>query len=119
MIDTGSWTVSGADLIVKFDPKALEVTSKDLTKGTIFDDYPLIAVDADKGIISISGVASSNSGFKGSGQFALLNLKTKLVGKTVLTADFKKDSTAYTNLVEVKTAKNILEQVDNLEINIQ
>ncbi|MBI2314536.1 hypothetical protein HYU93_00530 [Candidatus Daviesbacteria bacterium] len=119
MIDTGSWTVSGVDLVVKFDPKALEVTSKDLTKGTLFDDYPLIAADADKGIISISGVSNSKNGFKGLGQFALLNLKANLVGKTVLTVDFKKDSTAYTNLVEMKTAKNILEKVDNLEINIQ
>lgn len=119
LVDTGSQAVSGADLIIRFDPKLLEVTSKDLIKGKVFDDYPLISADAKTGVISISGISNGKDGFKGAGQFATLNLRAKAVGKTFLTIDFQKSSTKDSTLVEMRTAKNILELVDNLEINIQ
>lgn len=119
IIDSGSHQISGADLIVQYDPKVLEVTPADLIKGKIFDQYPLAAVDASKGIVSISGVSSPKSNFNGTGQFALINLKAKTKGKTSLTVNFKKGSTISSNLAEIATATNVLEQVDNLELNIQ
>lgn len=119
IIDTGSNTISGADLIVRFDPKILEATPEDLVRGKIFDGYPVMSVDAKKGLISISGINSLKNGFKGSGQFALINLKAKAQGKTTLTIDFKKGSTTDSNLVEVNSSKDVLESVDNLELNIQ
>ncbi|MBI4035998.1 hypothetical protein HY383_03535 [Candidatus Daviesbacteria bacterium] len=119
VVDTGEKAVSGADLIVRFDLKVLEASGTAIIKGKIFDEYPLASVDVKNGLISISGISSLNKSFKGSGQFALINFKAKIPGKTSLTVDFKKGSTTASNLVEAATSKNILEQVDNLELEIR
>ncbi len=119
LVDTGSYSVSGIDLIVHFDPKVLEAASGSLVKGKILDEYPYLSVDSKKGLISISGISSSKNNFTGTGQFALINFKSKLPGKTSLSIDFKPGSTTASNLVDVATSKNILEQVNNLELNIQ
>lgn len=119
MIDTGGRGVNGVDLIVQYDPKILEATSGGLIKGKIFDEYPLLAVDAKKGVISVSGISNIKSSFTGKGQFAILNFKAKLPGKTPLVINFRKGSTTASNLVEASTAKNILDEVNNLDLRIQ
>lgn len=119
MIDTGSHTVDGVDLVVSFDPKILEVASGGLVKGSIFDEYPLMSLDPKKGLLSISGVSNFKNSFKGTGQFATINLRAKVPAKTSLTIDFNKGSTTDSNLVETATSKDILEDVSNLELNIR
>lgn len=116
-INTTGHEVSGADVIIQFDPKFLEVGN--LVKGNIFDQYPLLTADSKKGRISISGISDLKKGFTGQGLFATINLKAKVPGKTSLMINFKKGLTTQSNLVESTTSKNILEQVDNLEMNIQ
>lgn len=119
MIDSGGHSLDGADLIIRFDPKALEATPGSLIAGSIFDEYPLLSVDAKAGIISASGVSSLRPGFKDVGQFIIVGFKAKVKGNTSLTIDFTKDSTSDSNLVEKGTSKDILESVDNLDIDIQ
>lgn len=119
MIDTGGSKVSGADLIVSFDPKLLEATSGGVIAGTIFDEYPLKSVDKAKGIIAISGISSLGNSFIGRGLFATLNLRAKEAGVTSLGIDFTKGQTSESNLVENTTSEDILKSVDNLKINIQ
>lgn len=121
-INTGRHDISGADLIVSYNPQILEASSSDLIKGNIFDEYPLISADQSKGIVSISGIAGVNNrtgGFKGSGEFAVINFKAKKPGSAVLAVSFQKGSTTESNLVEAGTSQNILEAVDNLEIEVQ
>lgn len=120
-VDTGSQIVDGADVIIHYDPKVLEASSGGLIKGSIFEEYPGMTVDTSKGLISISGISSLQSGFKGTGQFAAINFKAKgVAGKTELTIDFKgKGTTTDSNLVGAETSKDILEQVDNLELLVQ
>lgn len=118
-IDSGSRMLDGADVIIKFDPKVLEATSGALQKGEIFDEYPLLSADMKNGLISVSGVNSKSGGFKGAGQFLIVNFKAKAKGETSLTVDFAKDVTSDSNLVEAATSKDILESVDNLSLQIQ
>lgn len=118
-IDTGGNKITGVDLIVKYDPKALEASSAGLITGQIFDEYPLKSVDSDKGLISISGLSSAKTSFLGSGQFARINFKPKVPGKTAVTVDFQKGSTTDSNMVEVTESKDILENITNLELSIQ
>lgn len=119
-IDTGGQTIDGADLIIQYDPKILEASSAGLTKGGIFEEYPIVSVDTSKGLISISGISSLQNGFKGVGQFANINLRAKVTGRTSLTIDFKgKGATIDSNLVEANASKDILEKVDNLELTVQ
>lgn len=119
LVDTGDHQVAGVDLIVHFDPKILEATSADLVKGKIFDDYPAVSVDANKGLISISGIASLQNNFKGKGLFATLNLKAKAAGKASVTIDFQKGSTTDSNLVEASSSQDVLERVVNLELVVK
>lgn len=118
VVGTGGHTIDGVDLVVRYNPKVLEATQGGLIKGKILSEYPLVSLDAGKGLISISGISSLNKGFIGTGQFATLNFKAKAVGAAPLTIDFTKDSTTDSNLVETGTSKDILEIVDNLELNI-
>ncbi len=120
IIDTGSKVIDGVDLLIHYDPKILEASSGGLIKGHILEEYPTMTVDANKGLISISGISGLQNGFKGTGQFATINLKAKIAGKSSLTIDFKdKGSTTDSNLVETGTSKDILEQVVNLELVVQ
>lgn len=119
LIDSGNKNLTGVDLIVKFDPKVLEATPGGLIKGKILDEYPLMTVDQNKGIISISGVSNTENGFKGTGLFATINFKAKTPGQTLVTIDFQKGLSTDSNLVETSTSGDILEQVNNLELEIK
>ena len=119
MVESGGHDLDGVDLIISFDPKILEASAGGIIKGSIFDEYPLQSVDSKKGLIAISGISSLKNSFKGTGQFATINLKAKAPGKTVLTVDFAKGSTSDSNLVETGSAKDILEAVDNLELTVR
>lgn len=118
-IDIGPKEISGADVIVSFDPNVLEVVPNGITKGRIFNEYPLLAQDAKKGKVSVSGISTLKNVFSGTGQFATINFKAKAPGKTSLVVNFQKGSTTESNLVEAASAKNILETVTNLDLEVQ
>lgn len=118
-IDSRAHLISGADLIVNFDPKVIEVTPEAIIKGSFFSEYPMLAVDKNKGMIAISGVTKFAGGIKGVGLFARLNLKAKTPGKVSLTIAFNKGSTTDSNLVAANTSEDILESVGNLDLIIQ
>lgn len=119
-LDTGLQEIDGVDVIIHYDPKVLEATSGGLLKGNLLEEYPTMIVDAGKGLVSISGISNLQNGFKGIGQFATINFKAKAAGKTPVTIDFNgKGSTIDSNLVEVGTSKDTLEQVVNLELIVQ
>lgn len=118
-VDTAGRLIDGVDFILQYDPKILEVKDQDIIKGTLFDDYPLAAVDSSRGLVTMSGISNAQNGILVSGQFVTINFKAKARGKTALTIDFQKDTTIHSNLVEASTLSNVLGQVNNLEINIQ
>ncbi|MCR4305818.1 MAG: cohesin domain-containing protein [Candidatus Daviesbacteria bacterium] len=119
MIDAGSKTISGVDLIIQYDPKILEVTKEDLIPGRVMDEYPLRSVDPNKGLVAVSGISSLGNGFSGAGEFAILNFKAKTQGRASLVINFEKGSTVASNLVKADTSENILEKVNNLEVTIE
>lgn len=119
MIDTGANAISGVDLIVRFDPQVLTANVDDITKGEILSDYPFIDVDNKTGIVAISGINSIDKTFKGTGQFAVITMKAKKAGNTSVAVDFKRGTTTTSNLVEAKTAGNVLDTVDGVELIIQ
>lgn len=119
VIDIGTKEISGADVIVSFDPNVLEVVPNGITKGKVFDEYPLLSQDAKKGKVSISGISTLKKVFSGTGQFATINFKAKNPGKISLVVNFQKGSTTESNLVEAATARNILETVTNLDLEVQ
>lgn len=119
VVASGGRTLDGTDVIIHFDPKILEATSGAIVKGKTFDEYPLMTVDSKKGLVTVSGINSLKNGFKGAGQFIMINFKAKTTGKAAVVIDYKPGSTSDSNLVETETSKDILDGVDNLELIIQ
>ncbi len=117
---TGGHPTDGTDLVLKYDPKLLEITSAFFAKGNTYNDYPFSSFDPTKGEIQISGITSlSQNGFNGAGVFGTLTMKAKSAGIANLTIDFTPDRTTDSNMVESTSAKDILSQVDNLSLTIK
>ena len=109
----------GTDLIVKYDPKVLELVldgTKASTPGKTYQDYPANSVDPN-GVITVSGV-TLNKGFVGQGLFGSLNFKAKTKGLTKVNLDFTPGSTTDSNITESSSGKDILGKVSNLEVTI-
>lgn len=120
-VSTGGQTTYGTDLVLRFDPKVLEASNAAVTQGRIYSEYPMKSVDSKEGIVRISGInsAGKSSGFNGVGIFAAVNFKAASSGKTTLRIDFTPDLTSDSNILGAKDAKDILEEVFNLDLNIQ
>ena len=120
-VSTGGQPTVGVDLVLRFDPKVLEASNAAVTQGRIYSEYPMKSVDNKEGTVRISGISSirKESGFNGVGIFATINFKAIGSGKTTLRIDFTPDLTSDSNVIGVKNAKDILEEVFNLDLNIK
>lgn len=107
--------VDGVDLIISFDPKIL--TAKPSTVGAIFSEYPQNSIDTS-GKISISGITAKLGGVRPEGKFATLNFSAKAAGTSKIALDFTPGLTGDTNVTENGSGKDILEEVNDLEITI-
>ncbi|OGE14383.1 hypothetical protein A3F00_05180 [Candidatus Daviesbacteria bacterium RIFCSPHIGHO2_12_FULL_37_11] len=117
-IDTDSQVVDGVDVVLNFDPAALEASSASITTGTIFPEYPVAKVE--KGIVRITAITSlAGVGYSGSGIFATINFKAKQKGQAKVTVDFTKGSTTDTNIVGTEFPDDMLSEVKDLEVNIK
>lgn len=114
---TGGRSTTGTDLILKFDPKVLEATQGAIRRGSIYEEYSVTQLDS-KGTVTVSGI-SSQKGYNGIGLFGSVIFKAKAKGQTKISIDFQKDSTTDSNVVEAGTAKDILDQVFNLDLTIR
>lgn len=117
---TGSKSVRGTDIVIKYDPKVLEATSGAFEKGTSYKEYSNLLVDSRLGTIQISGFTAINErAVSGTGVFGTLNFKAKQALKTQLTLDFTQGLTTDSNIVDAKSNQDILEKVFNLDLEIQ
>ena len=119
-ISTGGRATVGTDLLLKFDPSFLEAQSQtNFLRGQIYKDYPIISIDNKSGTVKVSGVDSpGESGFAGIGILGEMIFTAKKEGKTTLQIQSKPGATNLSNIIENGTAKNILSQVYNLDVNI-
>lgn len=117
---TGSKSVRGTDIVIKYDPKVLEATSGAFEKGTSYKEYSNLLVDSASGTIQISGFTAVNErAVSGTGVFGAFNFKAKQALKTQLTLDFTPGLTTDSNIVDAKSNQDILEKVFNLDLEIQ
>lgn len=117
LLDTGGYDTAGSDVILNYD--ATRFTANKISNGSIYPDYPGNNIDTQNGIITISGLASATSSYKGSGIFATIDftvLDTAPPGATQIKFDFDpndKSKTTDSNVVEVGTMAETLNQVVN------
>lgn len=104
--DTGGLETDAADVELFYDPETLLVLS--LKKGDIFDEYPELSFDDEKGTIVIRGVDLPGEAFVGNGMMGEITFKAKAVGKTGVEFNFEVGETTDSNLVQTGTAEDIL-----------
>lgn len=113
---------AGVDLVIRYDPNLLVIdrTAKiPVVAGNLYTDYPINKSDEKQGSILISGVTSKMDGVIPKGVFGTILFKAKAVGGAKISLEFVKGSTTDTNIIESQSAKDILEQVDNLDLVIK
>lgn len=107
----------GADVIILYDPKILS-PAKSVILGTVYSEYPLNKVDTQLGRIAVSGISSNPKGVLAKGVLGTITFTAKAAGNTEITFDYTPGSTIDSNVIENKTAKDLLDQVSNLKVNI-
>lgn len=113
----------GIDVVINYDPRILSVVKNSpqgqtVSTGKIYTDYPLNIVDEQLGRIAVSGINSSIDGVIPKGEFGSVVFVPKRPGPTKISFEFTPSNTTDSNVIENKTAKDILDGVQNLDINI-
>lgn len=112
----------GTDLIIHYDPNLLIIAPASLnapvTVGGIYDEYPLNSVDSKKGIIAVSGITNQTKGVIPKGLFGTILFQAKAAGTAKVFLNFAKGKTNDTNLIDIKSSADILEEVRNVDITI-
>lgn len=114
VINANNKTISGADAVLFYESDKL-TPENEISIGTIFPEYPLIKINAEKEKISITGTMT-NSGqqpFSGQGVFATIRFKAISEGSAKVKFDFTKGVTSDSNIVDKTTGKDLLERVIN------
>lgn len=118
-LDSSGVKVDGADALLTYEPNKLSTSLSLITTGSLFADFPGTTVDDKKGSIRISGIGASDTAEAKKGTFATINFKVKAdapLGSTNVNFDFDPKAptkTVDSNILETKTAKDILTGVTN------
>lgn len=119
-LTTGGHPTSGTDVVLKYDPAFFNVLPSSVKAGKIYPDYPIADIDTESGTIRVSGIAGiTTKGFNGVGILATVNLTTKKTGNTKISFEYKKGSTADSNVIGVADSTDLLGKVTDLEVNIR
>lgn len=114
--------IDGLDVILSFDPKQLSVVTgankSAVALGTLFSDYPINQVDEGTGRVTVSGITSQAGGVVAKGTVGTVTFTAKVPGIAKIALDFTPGSTTDSNVIETKSAKDVLGSVKNLEVKI-
>lgn len=113
----------GTDLVISYNPKLLSVilnkqTQSPVSVGSLYNEYPLNELDEKEGKITVSGISSSSTGTLAKGVFGAITFQAKAPGTAKIALDYTPGSTIDSNVIENKTAKDVLNKVEDLELNI-
>ena len=126
MLNTNSTDTSGVGSIIHFNPQYLSV--KNIVSGKLFGLYPAKEANNYLGEVKISGVSfdpangKPSKAFSGQGKFATIEFLVKPVSKKeLLEVSFEflnQGNTTDSNIMDAKTAKDILSKVENCQLEI-
>lgn len=116
---TGNKSIQGIDVVLKYDPLALEFAPNFFSAGPVFTQYPITQI-SPLGTVRISAVATvSQIGFNGSGALGTIQFVAKKIGQTKIEIIYQADQTTETNLVELQSGQEILQLVKGAIIDIK
>lgn len=117
VIDSGGRSADGADVIINFDPKAIQVVGTAVTTAPVFQQYPVNSVDNTKGEVRLSGLTFDPKPLAGiMGSFRIKAVKS---GPAALSVRFEEGSTTESTIAEHGSAMNILGTVINASYNFK
>lgn len=116
-LDTQDAQSDGTDVILTYDSSRFSINTSGIAPNTsMYPDFPGNNVDEAAGKITISGLSSVNTPFKGKGILASLNFTVKdtaPAGATQIKFEFNPPSTRDSNVVERGTILDVLSSVVN------
>jgi hypothetical protein len=116
---TANKTIQGIDVVLKYDPSALEFAPNFFSAGPVFTQYPITQISPSD-TIRISAVATvSQIGFNGSGTLGTIQFVAKKIGQTKIEIVYQENQTTETNLVELQSGQEILQLVKGATIDIK
>lgn len=123
-VDSGGKSTDGTDLIINYDPKLLSIDTigpdkKAMAISDIYNEYPSNSIDDKKGIIAVSGIANDSNGMVVNGILGSIIFTAKSAGKSTISVEFTPNIVSESNIIETKTGKDLLGQVQNLEVEIK
>lgn len=110
-------------MIINFDPDKLSVESAPggvpVVFGVLYNEYPANVLNAKEGRISVSGISTTEGGVLADGLFGAITFRAKSGGVANISLEFTPGSTADTNVTQSGTGKDVLEEVNGVEVNIE
>lgn len=111
ILDSAGKSVDGVDVIVKFDPKKVQVVSSKVATTSLFQEFPQNMIDNVLGQIKFSALTFNSRPVTGIvGTFTFRPLAK---GTVDLTFDYTFGATRDSNIAEHGSAKDLLGQVTN------
>lgn len=112
-IATGGATIDGVDVVLRYDPCALQVQS--ISESPVFSEYPELSEYPEEGAIGIS----AKDTFNGSGAVATVRFRV-IAGNAVsgLKVYFKLAATTDSNIAESGSSAEILGSVGHASFNL-
>ncbi len=109
--------LDGADTIIKYDPKLVEVT--DIIPGEFFTNYPRKTIDQVNGVIKMTGFSPKDANADGDNFiFFTIEAKALVSGTAKFDFEFEKGKTNLSTVVESKTSRNLLGKVTGATVSI-
>lgn len=109
--------LDGADTIIKYDPKMVEVT--DIKQGEFFTNYPRKTIDKANGVIKMTGFTPKDTNANGD-NFIFFTIEAKALasGTAKFVFEFEKGKTNLSTVVESRTSRNLLGTVAGATVSI-
>lgn len=115
-------STDGSDLIIKYDPKVLDVIpgpSGPMKIGTYYPGSATNGIDVP-GVIAVSLIIDPGAKASvGAGTLGTVTFKAKTAGNTQISLDFVSGKTNESNITSSETGKDILDRVENLNLIVQ
>lgn len=119
---TSNKATDGADMVIIYDPRVLSLVpgsaGAPVSVGLLYSDYPLNKADETLGRIMVSGITSRPGGILPQGVFGTVTFRANQAGRASISLDFTPGSTTDSNIIETKTARDLLDGVNNAEVVI-
>lgn len=113
VLDSAGKSVDGVDVIVKFDPKKVQVVSPEVAATGLFEEFPQNTIDNKLGQIKFSALTFNSRPV--TGIVGTFTFKPLAKGTVSFAFDFVLGSTKDSNVAEHGSARDVLGQVTNGE----